>query len=384
MELPYKNILASAFLDLPPWCSPIDVRSPKEFQKSSLPNTVNIPIVNDQERHLVGLCYKEQGEKEAIRLGLELTEKNKPAIIQSWQTHFIKQEARVLLCWRGGLRSKIAQSWLAEQNTPCLRVEGGYKEVRKLLLSILERPFSGLVLSGATGSRKTLFLQKFQKECHKSAFVDLEGIASHKGSAFGGIINKEQPLAANFENTLAWTLYKNKSLPLLFENESKSIGRTYLPNTFFRHFSLLPKIELKAPIETRIKNIYEDYILKDEKEHSQEIVRQHYSNALDKLYKSLGSQRYNEIKDAMTAAFDNNDPIQHYHWIERILKEHYDPCYAFSSKRAGRKILFSGDRKEVHNFLKNKILKNQILKNQILTVPHPSSGTEQTSPTIAL
>ena len=367
-------MLANAFLDLPPQCFPIDLRSPKEFQKSSLPNTVNIPILNDEERHLVGLAYKEKGEKEAVHLGLTLTEKNKSSTVQSWQAHLAKQKKPILLCWRGGLRSRIAQSWLAEQNTPCQRVEGGYKEIRKQLLSILEQSFSGIVLSGATGSRKTLLLQKFQEEYPKSAFIDLEGIAAHKGSAFGSLINKEQPLASNFENSLAYTLYKNKNLPLLLENESRSIGRTYLPNTFFHHFSLLPKIELEVPIETRIQNIYKDYILKDEKDYPQEIVRQHYSNALDKLYKSLGSQRYKEIKDAMSAAFDNNDPIKHCHWIERILKEHYDPCYEFSSKRTKRKILFSGNREEVYTFL----------ENQILTVPHEPSGVEQTSPTIAL
>ena len=173
----------------------IDVRAPMEYEKGAFPNSINIPILNNEERHIIGICYKEKGNEEATKLGYSIVAgKIKEDRLKLW-TSFIKSNPdSIIYCFRGGSRSRIAQEWINDElhmNTP--RILGGYKAFRNYLLdSLVEKNqnYTPIVLTGYTGSGKTMLLKELENS------IDLEGIANHRGSSFGAHV-KPQPTQIN-------------------------------------------------------------------------------------------------------------------------------------------------------------------------------------------
>nr|HPQ97141.1 tRNA 2-selenouridine(34) synthase MnmH [Thiolinea sp.] len=210
----------------------LDVRAPVEFAAGAFPGATNLPLMNDAEREAVGRCYKQAGQDAAIALGLEqVSGAVKTQRIAAWKTFLeaLPAQDRVLYCFRGGLRSRIAQQWILEHTgMACPRIKGGYKAMRRYLLDqldVLPGRFQGWVLSGRTGSGKTRFLNGFRQQ------IDLEGLANHRGSAFGPNVTP-QPTQIAFENALAIALLRQQDAgwqALLFEDESRNIGSVHLP-----------------------------------------------------------------------------------------------------------------------------------------------------------
>jgi len=180
-----------------------DVRAPVEFNKGAFPLVLNLPLMNDDERQQIGTCYKEQGQDAAIALGHQLVNgTTKDQRVAQWHGFASRHPNAVLYCFRGGLRSKVSQQWLAEAGIAVPYVEGGYKALRSHLIERLDQLVGNLpafVLSGRTGTGKTEILPLFDRT------IDLEGIAKHRGSSFGKYI-EEQPSQINFENNLAIAL----------------------------------------------------------------------------------------------------------------------------------------------------------------------------------
>ena len=169
----------------------LDVRAPAEFAKGHLPNSLNLPILNDEERHQVGLTFKREGQLVATRLGHKLVSGDvKEARIALWQSYIDTHPEACVMCWRGGQRSQIAQQWLAESGYNVPRISGGYKACRQACLDILEQAAGAqkpwFVLAGRTGVQKTVLLNTLDNS------IDLEGLANHRGSAFGAQ-NSPQP-----------------------------------------------------------------------------------------------------------------------------------------------------------------------------------------------
>ena len=166
----------------------IDTRAPVEFQRGSFPSAVNLPLMTDSERQQVGLRYKEQGEQAAVALGHELVSgATKEKRIAAWVEQVKRHENAALLCFRGGLRSQTVQSWLAASGYQLPIVNGGYKALRSYLLTSLEACLSELnlmVVGGRTGVAKTALLNK-ACDTLRVPVIDLEGLAHHRGSAFG-------------------------------------------------------------------------------------------------------------------------------------------------------------------------------------------------------
>lgn len=332
--------LRKLFLDKTPL---IDVRAPVEFNTGAIPNSVNLPIMNDQERALVGTCYKEQGQQAAIELGHSLVNgKVKEERIQKWSDYLSKQPEAQLFCFRGGLRSQISCQWLRDNGIERYPLEGGYKRLRSFFLSWLEEaPLPNIIrLGGPTGSGKSLVLQNFKN-------IDLEALANHRGSAFGD--QGEQPSQISFENRLALNILENHNSLCLIEDESAMIGKVSIPRRFFFHLRHSPLVILKVEREERIRNIFEQYV--------QSSSQEFFLSALDRIQKKLGGLRYKEVERSMTHAFDLKDSFEaHASWIAMLLDWYYDPLYAKDLARQPGKILFEGNELEVKEFLKASAL----------------------------
>lgn len=340
-----QSLSASAYLELARSGSLplLDVRSEGEFFEGHLPDAWNGPILNNEERRLVGTCYKQEGQDAAIALGHRLVDPQRQSRVESWRDFFRGKEA-LLLCWRGGLRSQTAQKWLAESGVKAKRIEGGYKAVRRLLLASLGNGPKGFVVSGPTGSAKTLFLRRLRND----AGVDLEEMANHRGSAFGRI--GPQPSQATFENRLALALQKQRGLSV-FEDESRCIGRVVVPDGFYERMKALPVVVLDIPLAERVRHIYEAYVKDGDPEN--------LTVSLDRIRKKLGGLHHQEIRDLLQDALIARDSCQarelHERWILRLLEVYYDPLYTFSFQRLSRPLAFRGDPDSCRAFLEEKL-----------------------------
>ena len=210
----------------------IDVRSPGEFDHGHIPEATNIPLFSNDERAHVGTVYKHNSKEAAIKIGYIYVEPKLKSFI-SEALKVAPNKKIIVHCWRGGMRSQSFAKHLSENGFTDVKViVGGYKAYRNLVLSDLEKPVLLKVLGGYTGSGKTQILKQLKKRDNQ--VIDLEGLANHKGSAFGGIGQKEQPTVEQFENNLhaAWRkLDLNK--PVWVEDESHNIGRVKIPLQFF-------------------------------------------------------------------------------------------------------------------------------------------------------
>jgi tRNA 2-selenouridine synthase len=290
----------------------VDVRSPKEFEAGHIPSAINIPLLNNEHRHLVGCCYKEQGQAAAVGLGYQLVTPLFPQI-QAAATDQAQGKTIVLHCWRGGLRSKITAGLLAEVGFEVLMVEGGYKAWRNQWIAMFSAPFKMLMVGGLTGSGKTELLMQLQEE--GLAVVDLEGMAHHRGSAFGGLGLPEQPTQEQFENVLGCFLYQHEmSQCLLVESESRMIGRNRVPDHFFNQMWLSPRVEVVRTLAQRTAHILSVYGVFP----SEDLIAK-----TEQLKKRMGSE---QVKEAVTALEEGNRE----RWVELLL-HYYDKNYQHHS-----------------------------------------------------
>ncbi len=335
----------------------LDVRSQQEFHQDAFPAAVNIPILNDLERKKVGIEYRHQGSKSAQTLGFQLVSGLTKEERETQWLKAIQDGCRYLACWRGGLRSRFAQEWIAERGSSILRIEGGTKALRRKTLQTLEdlqaEDFQ-FVIHGKTGSGKTQLLRKLMKESF--SVLDLEAIAEHRGSAFGGYVKGDQPYPATFENRLAVEVeyLKRKSSRILCEGESRWIGKALLPLSFYNKFLQAPVIILESTQEERVNLIFEEYIRQAiEGPVTQEILKTWYIGCLQKIEKKLGGLLYREILALIEEAFSSEDLDRHRLWIDKLLTAYYDSRYDFSHRRLEGRIVFAGNRKAVEEFLRS-------------------------------
>jgi len=252
-----KKIDISRFLELSEKFPVIDVRSPSEYQTGHIPGAINIPLFDDKEREVVGIRYKTAGRIKAILSGLELAGPS----MHNKLSEAIKAATKGKLlvhCWRGGMRSE-AMAWLfslGDIHTEVL--EGGYKSYRNHILSSLSGKRKMIILGGMTGSGKTHILRYIKNNNHQ--VIDLEGIACHKGSAFGSLGQPLQPTSEHFANLLSdeWRRLDN-NLPVWLEDESRNIGTVFMPDNFYNNMLEAPTIILMMDIKTRLPRLTEEY-----------------------------------------------------------------------------------------------------------------------------
>ncbi|QEY31588.1 tRNA 2-selenouridine(34) synthase MnmH [Synechococcus sp. RSCCF101] len=292
----------------------LDVRSPSEHAQGRLPGSRNLPLFDDAERAAVGTAYKQQGRQQAIQLGLELVGPRLGALAEELRDEDASQPLR-LYCWRGGMRS-ASVAWLAETVGREVRLlEGGYKRFRRWVLDAFAREWPLRVLAGRTGTGKTALLQALA--ARGVAVVDLEGLAQHRGSSFGGLGLPPQPSSEQFENRLALALHAHRDAPEIWlEAESAQIGRCRLPLSLFRSMGQAPTLEILRPRAWRLDQLVSDY-----GHHPPDQLRE----ATLRIQRRLGPQR---TAMALTA-------IDSGCWAEAAepMLAYYDRCYDHELQR---------------------------------------------------
>jgi tRNA 2-selenouridine synthase len=340
----------------------LDVRAPVEFERGSFPAAVNAPLMNDDERHEVGICYKEKGQDAAIALGHELVSGHiRQERIAAWQRFITDYPEGYLFCFRGGLRSRLTQQWIREAGIDYPLIEGGYKALRRFLIDQLEDRIADSefrLISGRTGTGKTRVLNQLPNP------VDLEGLANHRGSSFGREVTP-QPSQIDFENRLAVAMLKAHHRiggPVYLEDESRLVGRCALPHSLRDRMAQAPLLVLEQPTEERIRIIREDYVVKmaadyawrDGEEAGWHSFRDYLLSALDRIRKRLGGARHQDLRQSMLSALENQratgDVSGHDLWIQSLLENYYDPMYDYQLAQKAGQILVRGGPEVIRKF----------------------------------
>ena len=329
----------------------IDLRSEKEFQKGTIPNSINLPILSNEEYKCIGIEYKKNGQKAAIELGYRLVSGEiKFKRIQKWCKYIKNNPNTKIYCHRGGLRSQIALKWITDNGFETSAINGGYKTLRNFCLDIIKlkkkRNNKWIIIGGYTGSGKTDFISSY------SSAIDLERIANHRGSAFGKR-SLEQPTLSNFENQLAILYIRNISDYIILEDESRLIGKNILHNNWYTKMQNSDLIILKTNFEDRVKNIYNEYILDPLLSNvNNEFLFNRMRKALFDIKKRLTEKKYTTIYNLMKNAFNNENKDMHKDWIKEILKHYYDPMYQYKMEKRKKNIIFEGLKIEIESYLK--------------------------------
>jgi tRNA 2-selenouridine synthase len=301
----------------------IDVRSPAEFEHAHIPHALNLPLFDNEQRALIGTTYKKQSREAAIKVGLPLFgNKMLPMIetVEAWikdrqKENDLTKPTIYVHCWRGGMRS-AAVAWLLDlYGYKVIQLTGGYKAYRNWVLAQFTIPYSLKVLGGYTGSGKTEILHALQEKNY--AVIDLEGLAHHKGSAYGAIGQLPQPSQEMFENIVAEKLLEvnKKQKSIWIEDESQRIGTVLIPTPLFHLMRNSTCYFMTIPFEQRLNFIVEGYGSFDQKSLIEATMR---------IQKRLGGLETKTAVDFITAGALKE--------AFSILLKYYDKWYEKNTK----------------------------------------------------
>ena len=360
MMMPDHMVTAEYFRDLFLADTPfLDVRAEVEFAKGKFPTSVNMPILNDAERHQVGTCYKEKGKQAAVELGHALVGgQTKQVRIDAWCAFAKSHPGAHLYCWRGGMRSNFARQWMHEAGIDIPLIDGGFKALRRQLIDEIDDAadqLSMIRIGGRTGTAKTVLVNKV-------AFsIDLEHHANHRGSSFGRRVTGV-PSQVDFENALAIDLLRKRAThtnqTLVVEDESRRIGACAIPQMFYDKMHASPLVIIEMPMQFRIERIAQEYVIEMRQEFADaypedgwQRFETYLTECLQRVQKRLGRERFVEISASMGAALkeqkNTGQTDAHYDWINRLLRDYYDPMYEYQLSKQTQKILFRGDFDDV-------------------------------------
>jgi tRNA 2-selenouridine synthase len=306
----------------------IDVRSPKEFMQGHIPRAENLPLFNDDERVVVGTIYKNSGRDAAILKGFEFAG---PRMVDFVKTLIrIAPKKDVLVhCWRGGMRSEQMALLFDLAGFKIALLKGGYKGYRKFIRNDLSRQAHILILGGLTGSGKTETLHALRDRGEQ--ILDLEEIAHHKGSVFGGLGQELQPTNEQFENNLysQWEKFDFSKI-IWIENESRMIGNITIPDPIIEQMTNAHIFLLEVAREKRIHRLIEEYSQFDQEDLKSGIL---------KIAEKLGGTR---SKQALIAV-DNND----FYTAAGITLDYYDKTYYFATSKKSNNIIYTLSSQEI-------------------------------------
>jgi tRNA 2-selenouridine synthase len=345
----------------------IDTRAPVEFARGAFDGAVNLPLMSDEERHLVGTRYKEAGQDAAIELGRELvSEALQAQRSQQWKDFADSHPGGYLYCFRGGLRSRITQQWMAEVGVEYPYIKGGYKAMRRFLI---ER-FAGdcaktnlVLISGRTGTGKTLLLNRILRS------IDLENLANHRGSSFGPM-QEPQPTPINFENRLSVAMLKlmheSPQETIFLEGEGRQVGSLSLPPVLWSAMSEAPTLVLETSMERRLEIGIEDYVvdllrriqLTRPGAQGFDCFADRHRHSLFKIRKRLGGVRFSEAGKMLESAFAahrRTGSTEGYKpFIQLLLEHYYDPMYDYQLAQRKTEVLATGDADQLMAWLRQQ------------------------------
>ncbi|MBO6960613.1 MAG: tRNA 2-selenouridine(34) synthase MnmH [Prochlorococcus marinus CUG1438] len=299
----------------------IDVRSPGEYYKGHMPNSINIPLFDNDERSIIGTIYKKQGRKNAVIEGLKIFEKKLESLLDDLFMNIDsfnnisenrnKELCIRIYCSRGGMRSQSI-AWLLDSfKLNLVTLNGGYKIYRRWVLDSFSKKLNIVVIGGKTGTGKTRLLSLLEK--HKYQTIDLEGYACHRGSTFGGLGMNEQPSNEQFENIIAEKINSFKlSNNIFVEAESANIGKCKIPHEFFYQMKNSRRIEILRSESNRLDELIDTYSVYKKEELKESVLR---------IKKRLGPQR---TKIALESI--NNEKWE---LVCRSVLDYYDKCYEY-------------------------------------------------------
>ena len=292
------------------------MRSPGEFVRGHIPGAHNLPLFSDEERAAVGTLYKHQGRQAAVHHGLELVGP-RLAVLAEQASVLAGDSANLRVhCWRGGLRSS-STAWLLETyDLSCTLLEGGYKAFRRWLRQALAQPRRIVLLGGHTGSGKTDVLHALQSA--GAQVLDLEGLAHHRGSSFGGLGQPRQPTTEHFENEIAIALRAISTDEVLWiEAESVQVGCCRIPSELFHQMQQAPLVELQRPDHERLDHLLATYGTMP----PQELIE-----ATQRIGKRLGPQRTQQAVEAIAAG--------NLRFACQVILNYYDRTYSHGLARS--------------------------------------------------
>ena len=255
----------------------IDVRSPAEFEKGHIPGAINLPLFENEERAKVGILYKQSGKLNAILKGLDIVGRKQTEIAKN-AIKISKNNKLNIHCWRGGMRSESVAWLLSLIGLDCAVLEGGYRAYRRYIKNEFSKSWKFIIIGGMTGSGKTDLIENLAKK--NKQVIDLERLANHKGSAFGGIGKGNQPGTEQFENNLYEEFLGFEiNQEIWIEDESKSVGRVNIPDEIFLNMRKSPVVEIKMNKEWRIQRLVKEYAGLD---------AEHLTAAILRIQKRLG------------------------------------------------------------------------------------------------
>ena len=298
----------------------IDARSPREFHDDHIPGSVNMPVLNDEQYAEVGTLHRTD-KMAAYLIGVRYSLKN---IAKHLDEDFTKYDLRtkiLVYCFRGGKRSKLWIDALQTIGYSVEKLQGGWKGYRRWVneqLTHIPSLYRYNVLSGPTGCGKTRLLYALREA--GSQVLDLEDIASHRGSVLGLIPGKPQPSQKYFDSLLLrkFSSY-DPSRVIWVEAESKKIGNVQLPDALLQTMRKGLSIQIKTEMHQRVLMWREDY-------HHFEENPLGMLEILSFLRPLVGSEEF-AVWEKM--ARQNQVP----ELFERLMRNHYDPAYRRSTLR---------------------------------------------------
>ncbi|CAN5297478.1 tRNA 2-selenouridine(34) synthase MnmH [soil metagenome] len=311
----------------------VDVRSEGEYLAGHIHGAINIPLLKNEERVIVGTAYKQQGQQHAINEGFRLVGPRLVDIVQ--ETEKIAQGNEILVhCWRGGMRSNNFCQFTSMARIKSQQVVGGYKAYRTLALESFGKPIKMMILTGCTGSGKSDVLRSLAIQGEQ--VIDLETLANHKGSAFGHLLMPNQPTTEQFQNELFENILNlDLSKRVWIEDESLAIGKIFLPVEFKHRMTLSPLVQMDVASEIRVQRLVNEYGPAD---------RDEFLSIMAKIVKKLGGQNFNSAKEKLL----QNDMSS----VMEILLTYYDKAYLGSiNKRKDQiKAVISWDGRDVDDY----------------------------------
>ncbi len=293
----------------------IDVRSPCEFVKGKIPRALNVPLFNDEERHRVGLCYHEEGQGEATRLGLELFADRCACFLDDIERVAPRGSKVAVHCWRGGMRSQAVALLLANCGWEPVVVRGGYKAFRQFVMEALEAMtrHQWVVLHGRTGSGKTDLLKRFPADF---PLIDIEGLAHHRGSAFGDFCQEFPcPTQQDFENRLALAYTRVRHAPTILVEIEDRLGENFVSSALRARFYASPFVVVDRDFEDRVGRLAREYCRLWKPETTQLFLER-----MELLKKHISA----EERERITRAVESGDFETA---VRRLLETRYDRMY---------------------------------------------------------